>query len=85
MVGLGMVVGFGNFTTIQYLASIFGMAQENFMPPPLQFQNFRISQMAIIFIEVSHKNSTNFQKVSQNFTKFQSEKNNLQFKKYYAN
>ena len=68
---------------IQYFASIIGMAQENFMPP-LLFRNFRVSQMAIGFIEISHKSSTNFQKVSQKFTKFHSEKNNLQLKNYYA-
>ena len=68
MVGLGMVVGFGNFTTNLYFASIIGIAHENFMPPPLLFRNFRISQMAIGFIVISHKSSTNFQKFSQSFT-----------------
>ena len=52
----------------QLFASVINMAQDNFMPSPLLFRNFQISQMAISFIEISHKSSTNFQKNSQSFT-----------------
>ena len=52
----------------QLFASVINMAQDNFMPSPLLFRNFQISQMAISFIEISHKSSTNFQKISQSFT-----------------
>ena len=52
----------------QYFASIIDMARENFMPPPLLFRYFRLSQMALSFIEISHKSSTHFQKFSQSFT-----------------
>ena len=68
----------GVFHTVFYFYHWYG--SRNFYAPPLLFRNFQISQMAKSFIAISHKSSTNFQKVSQNFTKLNSEKNNLQLK-----
>ena len=70
----------GVFHTVFYFYHWYG--SRNFYAPPLLFRNFQISQMAKSFIAISHKSSTNFQKVSQNFTKLNSEKNNLQLKNY---
>ena len=58
---LGIVLRFGIFSRIYYSAPIMGLTQENFMPPPLWFRNFRVPQMAISFIEIYHKSSTIFQ------------------------
>ena len=49
-------------------------------PPPYSSGISRFLQMAISFIEISHKSFTNFHTISQNFTNIQFEKNSLQLK-----
>ena len=75
MVGLGMVVEFGNFTTIQYLATIIGMAQENFMSPP-PYSSEISGYLKLQYV------SLKFQiKVTQNFKKFQKISQSLNLKR----